>query len=239
MKKNSVFVVLMGIIVLSSCNNGGDKSAAPDKGKDSASTAASDAKKADKRPFDYVVEINHAVKDFSIWKKGFDSDSAARQSNGLGFIAIGKSESNPNSLSVVLSVSDLQKAQAFASDPRLKDVMDKNGVVSKPDISYWKLLMLNPDSKERQWVMITHKVKDFAAWQKVYDAEGTATRATYGLIDVALARNVEDSNLVQVVFDIKDMAKAKARINDPALKKLMTDGGVEGAPRIEFYNQAP
>jgi len=43
---------------------------------------------------------------------------------------------------------------------------------------------------------------------------------------------------VHIVFDINDMAKAKNRINDPALKKLMMDGGVEGEPKIEFYTMA-
>jgi hypothetical protein len=34
------------------------------------------------------------------------------------------------------------------------------------------------------------------------------------------------------------MEKAKARLNDPALKKLMMDGGVIGAPKIEYYTSA-
>jgi hypothetical protein len=34
------------------------------------------------------------------------------------------------------------------------------------------------------------------------------------------------------------MAKAKARISSPELKKLMTDAGVTGAPTIKFYSQA-
>jgi hypothetical protein len=116
--------------------------------------------------------------------------------------------------------------------------MDKAGVVSKPDIELFHVIRFNPDSKESQWVVVTHKVKDFDAWVKVFDAEGTATRATFGLVDLALARGVEDSNIVHIVFDIKDLAKAKARISDPALKKLMEDGGVVGVPKIEFYKTA-
>jgi len=58
-----------------------------------------------------------------------------------------------------------------------------------------------------------------------------------GLADAVLARGI-DPNLVHIVFDIKDMAKAKARMKDSALKKLMTDAGVEGAPKIEFYETA-
>ncbi|MEO6355188.1 MAG: hypothetical protein ABIU77_22590, partial [Ferruginibacter sp.] len=145
---------------------------------------------------------------------------------------------NPNNVSVNLLATDIQKAKAFAADPRLKDVMDKNGVVSKPDIGYYHVVRFNPDSKETQWVTITHKVKDYAAWLKVYDGEGPSTRAANGMVDVLLSRSVDDSNTVHIVFDIKDMAKAKARMNSPELKKLMTNAGVTGAPKIKFYNQA-
>jgi len=59
-----------------------------------------------------------------------------------------------------------------------------------------------------------------------------------GLADGVLARGIDDTNLVHIVFDIKDMAKAKARMKDPALKKLMTDAGVEDASKTEFYETA-
>ena len=116
--------------------------------------------------------------------------------------------------------------------------MDKAGVISKPEFNLYHVIRYNPDSKEKQWVLVTHKVKDFDAWLKVFDAEGPATRATYGLTDVVLARGLNDSNMVHIVFDITDLAKAKARTKDPALKKLMTDAGVISAPQIEFYNSA-
>jgi hypothetical protein len=97
---------------------------------------------------------------------------------------------------------------------------------------------MNPDSKEKQWVVVTHKVKDFAAWLKVYDSEGVAARAAEGLVDVAISRDASDSNNVQIVFDIKDMAKAKAAIGSEAKKKLMMSAGVVGAPKIEYYTSA-
>jgi quinol monooxygenase YgiN len=105
-------------------------------------------------------------------------------------------------------------------------------------MNYFHVIRFKPDSNEKQLVLVTHKVKDFAAWLKVFDGEGSSTRASNGLVDVALSRGIADSNLVHLVFDIKDMAKAKARMKDPALKKLMTDGGVIGTPKFEFYNIA-
>ena len=237
MKRISSAITMFALLLFTSCSSPTDKTTTTDTVaaaiKDSLPVAVV---KPVFKPFD-VVEIRHTVKDYSKWKPAFDADSTARINSGLGFMVIGKSQENPNSLLIVLSVANLQKAKDFGADPRLKDVMKKNGVISKPEINYYHLIRFNPDSKEKQWVTVTHKVKDFDAWLKVFDSEGTAKRAEYGLFDVVLARDIEDSNTVHIVFDIKDMAKAKARITDPALKKLMIEGGVIGAPKIAFYKE--
>jgi quinol monooxygenase YgiN len=229
------------MLSFAACNNGEEKT-------NSSSSTDSTSLKADTvaavpeapklaAPFD-VVEITHRVKDYDKWRPGFNSDSTARKANGLGELAVCRSIDNPNNVLVALKVSDMEKAKAFAADPRLKDVMEKNGVISKPTMNYFHVIRFKPDSNEKQLVLVTHKVKDFAAWLKVFDGEGSSTRASNGLVDVALSRGIADSNLVHLVFDIKDMAKAKARMKDPALKKLMTDGGVIGTPKFEFYNIA-
>jgi quinol monooxygenase YgiN len=222
---------------LFSCNNSEEKKEEPAKPADTTATKTTAAAPAVFTPFD-VVEINHSVKDFAKWKPAFDADSTARKAAGLDFIVIGRNNADPNNLTIALKASDVQKAKAFAADPRLKDVMEKNGVTSKPDIGYYHVIRYNADSKEKQWVLVSHKVKDFDAWVKVFDAEGSATRAANGLVDVVLARGIDDPNLVHLVFDITDMAKAKARMSSPDLKKIMMGAGVEGAPKIEFYTSA-
>lgn len=238
-KRSFIPLLAAGLAVaLFSCNNSPETKETTEKAADTAATVKAEPAPAPApaafQPFD-IVEINHSVKDYAKWKVAFDQDSVARKASGLEFIVIGKNGTNANNLMIVLSAADVQKAKAFAADPRLKEVMDKNGVISKPAIAYFHVIRFNPDSKEKNWVLITHKVKDFDAWVKAYDAEGAATRASNGLVDVALARGVDDPNTVHIVFDITDMAKAKARINSPELKKIMTDAGVEGKPTIEFY----
>lgn len=218
---------------LTSCSNNNEKTATPPP----ADTVKVVEKKAEFQPFD-IVEIDHTVKNYDKWRPGFNTDSTNRIASGLGFIVIGRGMDNANSVAIFLKAADVQKAKDFANNPRLKDLMQKNGVMTKPDISYQHVIRFNADSKEKQWVSIKHKVKDFEAWVKVYDSEGTATRATFGLVDVLLARGNDDPNMVYIIFDITDMAKAKARMSDPALKQLMTDAGVEGKPQITFYTTA-
>lgn len=188
------------------------------------------------KPFD-VVQINHAVKDYSKWKPAFDNDSIARKASGLDYIVMGAQDDNTNNMAIFLQASDVAKAKAFATDPRLKNVMEKNGIVSNPEINYWHVIRFNPDSKEKHWVTVTHKVKDFDAWVKVFDGVGTAKRLEEGLVDVVLARGIDDPNMVFLVFDINDMTKAKAAISSAEKKNLMKNAGVEGEPAIVFYTE--
>lgn len=231
--KKILFGFSMLTLGLTSCSNNNEKTATPPP----ADTVKVVEKKAEFQPFD-IVEIDHTVKNYDKWRPGFNTDSTNRIASGLEFIVIGRGMDNANSLAIFLKAADVQKAKDFANNPRLKDLMQKNGVMTKPDISYQHVIRFNADSKEKQWVSIKHKVKDFEAWVKVYDSEGTATRATFGLVDVLLARGNDDPNMVYIIFDITDMAKAKARMSDPALKQLMTDAGVEGKPQITFYTTA-
>jgi hypothetical protein len=236
-KKLTAWLTIYLASILFACNNNTEKTGEPEKTTDTTSATAAIPAPAAFTPFD-IVEISHTVKDFAKWKPLFDDDSTARKASGMDFIVIGRNNSNPNSLMIALTASDVGKAKAFAADPKLKDIMEKGGVVSKPDINYFHVLRFDPDANEKQWVLLTHKVKDFDAWLKVFDAEGTATRASFGLRDVVLSRAIDDPNTVHIVFDITDMAKAKARLSDPALKKIMSDAGVTGTPKVEFYTTA-
>jgi len=246
MKKVNRFLkplLALGLIAaISSCNSNSstknDVTAnTADTTTTSASTAPTPPPAPEFKPFD-VVEITQTVKDYSKWRPLFNADSVNRKASGMEDIVVGRNVEKNNNILVALKISDLQKAKDFAASPKLKEIMEKAGVISKPDIEFFQVIRFNPNSHEKQWVVITHKVKDFDAWLKVFDAEGSAKRASDGLVDVVLGRGVEDSNLVHIVFDITDMAKAKASMNSADKKKLMMSAGVEGAPKMEFYNTA-
>jgi len=234
---NKFFTSLLAlglIAAISSCNSNTDTKTEEPK-KDTATAEVAPPPPPAFTPFD-VAEITHSVKDYAKWRPFFDADSVNRKSNGLYETMVVATEMDkPNNVFLVLGMSDMQKAKDFAANPKLKEVMDKAGVTSKPGIQYFHVIRFDPEAKEKQWVMITHKVKDFDAWLKVYDGEGTAKRASEGMADAVMARGIEDPNLVQIVFDIKDMAKAKAALFSEEKKNLMTSAGVEGKPVITFY----
>ena len=234
-------LLALGLIAaLSSCNsNSSTKDAAPAQSTDTTAAAAvpTPPPAPEFKPFD-VALMTHTVKDYARWRPIFDADSNNRKAMGLETVVVGREIDHPNNIMMVYTIADIQKVKDFSTSPALKEKMKAAGVISKPDVSLLHVIRFNPNSKEKQWVDVIHKVKNFDAWLKVFDAEGSAKRASDGLVDVVLARGVDDSNLVHLVFDITDMAKAKASLFSPEKKKLMMSAGVEGTPKIVFYQEA-
>ena len=244
--QKKITLLLTGCLatVLFGCNN--NASTEPAK----ADTLKADTTKADTAkaaavvtapalaaPFD-VAEVTETVKDFASWKPNFDSNAAARTAAGLEKLVVSQVIDKPNTVQIVLKIADMQKVKDFYASPKMKEAMQKAGVLSKPIIDFLHVIRFNPDTHEKQWVEITHKVKNFDAWLKVYDGEGQEKRKADGMVDVVLARGMADSSLVHIVFDITDMAKAKAALASEEKKKLMTSAGVVGMPKMVYYKSA-
>jgi len=185
-------------------------------------------------PFNAAV-IKHAVADYNKWKPFFDADSTNRNAAGMHAMGVARGIENPNEVVIPFMIDDVQKAKAFAADPKLKATMEKAGVTSAPSIKFIKVLrMSDAIQKPSDFAEITHQVTDFDAWLKVYDAEGPETRAKDGLEDGVLAQGIDDPNLVYLVFKITDLAKAKAAMANPERLKIMQDAGVISKPEIYY-----
>ncbi len=234
MKITFTMIALIAMFTFTSCKKESDKEVTTEATvTDTLATVVDEAPAFE--PFK-VMAVTHAVKDYDKWKKGFDEDEMNRSASGLTLRALARGIDNPNNVFIFLNVSDLQKAKDFGASPKLKDVMQKLGVMGKPDIIYVDVVRFEESPTEvKDRIRISHKVKDFDTWLKAYDAEGVETRSSNGLIERAIARNIDDPNLIHITFAVSDMAKAKARLKDPALKKIMTEAGVISEPVFEFY----
>jgi quinol monooxygenase YgiN/heme-degrading monooxygenase HmoA len=180
--------------------------------------------------------ISHSVADYDIWKAAYMAHDSVRTAHGLTEISVGRAMDDPNSVMVLSRIEDLQKAKDFIAMPELKTTMDSAGVISAPVFSFMEVIRYDTtDATTNDRVMVSHKVKDFDAWFKVYSDEGRSTRASHGLVERGMARDLDDSNLVYIVFALTDMEKAKARMASEELKAIMTEAGVEGPPNIVFY----
>ena len=86
-------------------------------------------------------------------------------------------------------------------------------------------------------MIIRHKVKDFAAWKRAYDAHKT-TRDSAGLSNARLFRSADDASEVVILFDVADISKAKAFGASADLQSAMKGAGVVDQPDVYFLNRA-
>lgn len=82
------------------------------------------------------------------------------------------------------------------------------------------------------YVLVRHKVEDFAKWKAAYDAE--RLRAAAGLSDEYLLQDADDPNMITLLFGAEDVERAKELFNDEALREIMQNAGVVGKPEIHF-----
>jgi hypothetical protein len=234
MKTTFTMIALMVIFTFTSCKKESDKVVTTEATV--TDTIAPVAEKAPVfEPFK-VMAVTHIVKDFDVWKKSFDEHESMRTASGITLRAMGRDMKNPNKVLIFLKIDDLQKAKDFSVSANLKEAMQKSGVISKPEVIFVDVVRFEESPAEyKDRLRVAHKVKDFVTWLKVYDAEGKENRLANGLIDRSLSRSIDDPNMVYITFAVSDMAKAKARLDDPALKKIMTNGGVISKPVIDFY----
>jgi hypothetical protein len=80
--------------------------------------------------------IRHKVKDYDVWKPGYDGHLSSREAAGLREVHLLRNINDPQEVVALFEVSDLEKARAFAASEDLKLKMQEVGVMDRPDISY-------------------------------------------------------------------------------------------------------
>ena len=83
------------------------------------------------------------------------------------------------------------------------------------------------------YLLIRHKVADFAKWKRGYDAHAPVRRKA-GLRQKALLRSVRNPRDVVILFQAANLKNAKAFASSPKLRKAMKEAGVRGKPEISI-----
>ena len=86
-------------------------------------------------------------------------------------------------------------------------------------------------------LVILHRVRDYQAWRQVYDAFKPQQQAG-GVTAESVYRAKDDPNNVLVLHSFRTMAEAEAFVANPELRAAMQRAGVEGEPRLEFFDEA-
>jgi quinol monooxygenase YgiN len=181
-----------------------------------------------------AVIINHTVADFDQWKTHFDADEGERKAAGMLGHHINRGHDTPTDLSIYLAITDVAKAQAFATSPRLQAFMAGAGVTSAPRAAF-----MTPVHEHIIWdrslpgMMVTHTVADFDKWFDGYKGVA-AVREAGGIIGEAVNRSIDTPNEVVVYHQAESHDTLTAFASSPELKAAMQQLGVTSAPTITF-----
>ena len=85
-----------------------------------------------------TVAVRHRVADYDTWKLGYDDHGVARKELGCTGDMLLRDASDPNEVLVLTFWPTAADAQAFATDPRLPEAMQKAGVVNEPRIEIYE-----------------------------------------------------------------------------------------------------
>ena len=83
------------------------------------------------------------------------------------------------------------------------------------------------------YLLVRHKVADFGKWKLQYDAHQSA-RTAASLRDRLILRGLDNPNEVVLLFEVGDVAKARAFASSADLKAAMQSAGVVDKPDISF-----
>jgi hypothetical protein len=85
------------------------------------------------------------------------------------------------------------------------------------------------------YVLVRHKVRDFASWKSGYDAH-QSVRQEYGLSEEHVLNGADDPNEVVVLLKAADLGRAKAFAASSEVKEAMQKVGVVDKPDIYFLS---
>jgi len=88
------------------------------------------------------------------------------------------------------------------------------------------------------YLNVRHTVTDYAEWRVGFDAHEAARRAAGATGVQQVYRDMENPNAITIMMEWDSTEKARQFAQDPALKEVMKNAGVTGAPEVHFLNHA-
>jgi len=85
-------------------------------------------------------------------------------------------------------------------------------------------------------VIISHEVKNYADWKKVFDAD-EVNRTKAELKVTGLYQSVDNSNMITLVGEAPSIDAVKLFMSNPLLKEAMEKGGVIGMPDVRMLRK--
>ena len=183
----------------------------------------------------YAALLAHRVEDVDRWKAGFDDHEPARRAAGILGHHINRAKDDPHLITLFLPLSDLDQAKAFAASPELGEVMQKVGVVSRPEIQWLQPVRQEVVShRQLPAFLLRHQVADFDTWLAGYDAAGELQQSA-GIIGHGASRSLDDPSSITVYHQAETFDALHSFLADPQLHTAMQEAGVISEPEVTFH----
>jgi hypothetical protein len=85
-------------------------------------------------------------------------------------------------------------------------------------------------------VVISHEVKNYSDWRKVYDAD-EVNRSKAGFKSAGVFQSVEHPNKITILGEAPSVDAVNSFMSNPELKAAMEKGGVLGMPNIQILKK--
>ena len=179
------------------------------------------------------LTVIHECKDYTTWKKAYDTDAAKRAAAGLTEFHVLREHDNANLVALMFGVDDVDRAKAFTQSSDLAAAMKTAGIVGSPKVRF------RHGEYNRVaapiFATMTLSVRDYHTALKAYTMDA-ADRKGAGLTDLAVLQLDDDPNNLLILWAASDVARATAFFDSPALAAHMAkNAGVVGPPERHFW----
>ena len=87
------------------------------------------------------------------------------------------------------------------------------------------------------YLLIRHKVEDYAKWKPLFDEHGT-TREAAGSRGGYVLRNTNDRNEIVILLEVDDIERCRQLVESEDLKETMQRSGVADTPDVYYLEEA-
>jgi heme-degrading monooxygenase HmoA len=193
--------------------------------------------------------IRHKVRDFDEWQRVHDESRELEREHGVRGVAILRSMDDPQQVTVAYRFDSTEAARAFFDLSEVRQVMERAGVdrttiaeeyledVDTGDLGRAMTKRRTTRSLRSPMMFVRHRVADFDAWKRAYDAS-LAERGDLGIRRHRVLRSLTDPNVVVIASTFGSLRDARAFDAAPEHRQAMLDAGAEPSSiHVETYEE--